>query len=161
VSRLCLPTINPVDANDIFQDRGALVGRLPVQQNAVGFDSSKRDEGCDGDFEAKHLHELFNRLREDLICAKGDPMHQQSARAPGRSTCTLIIPEERKHDAGSPQPSRGRIQHRLHVVAGNIGRPVERRRGRGFKRHVDTTGRRRNLAGVFNAGIRWDEVWFA
>jgi hypothetical protein len=45
-----------------------------VQQRAVGFYSSERDEGRDGDFEAEHLYELLDGLRQNLICAEGHPV---------------------------------------------------------------------------------------
>jgi hypothetical protein len=123
----CLPnvrTIDAVDADDIFEDRGTLVWRLPVQRHPVGLDSSERDEGSDGDFEAEDLHELLNGLREDLVCAEGDPErmceHVQEFGLRGD------VPEEGQHNAGRAHPARGRVQHRLHVVATDIGRPVER-----------------------------------
>jgi hypothetical protein len=44
-----------------------------VQQHAVCLDSSERHEGRDGDFEAEHLDELLDGLRQDLVRAEGDP----------------------------------------------------------------------------------------
>jgi hypothetical protein len=45
-----------------------------VQQDAVCFYASKRDERRDGDFEAEHLHELLDWLRQDLIRAESNPV---------------------------------------------------------------------------------------
>jgi hypothetical protein len=67
------PTVYAVYSNDIFEDRCALICRLPVQCDAICLDSSERDEGRDGDFEAEDLDELLDGLREDLVCAEGDP----------------------------------------------------------------------------------------
>ncbi len=67
-----IPDIDAIDANDILDHRGAL-GRLPVQQHAVGLDAGQRNEGRNGDFEAKHLDQLFDGLREDLVGAESDP----------------------------------------------------------------------------------------
>jgi hypothetical protein len=66
-------TVYAVDSDNVFQDRGALVRRFPVQQNPICLYSSERNEGRDGDFEAEHLHQLLDRLREDLVGAEGDP----------------------------------------------------------------------------------------
>lgn len=65
--------VDAIDADHVFQHRGALVGRLPVQQHAVGLDARERDERREGHFEAEHLHELLDGLREDLVGAEGDP----------------------------------------------------------------------------------------
>lgn len=73
VPRACTPTVYAVDANDVFEDRGALVGGLPVQQDAVGLDSSERDEGREGDLEAEHVDELVDGLGEHLVRAEGHP----------------------------------------------------------------------------------------
>lgn len=80
-----------------------------MEQHSVCLDSSERDEGRDGDFETKHLHQLLDRLREDLVGAEGDP-------------------KERRHDACSPEPPRRREQEGFHVIASDIRRPVQRRR---------------------------------
>jgi hypothetical protein len=67
-------TVNAIDAYDIFQDRGALVRGLPVQQHAVGLDAGERNERCDGDFETEQVDEFFDRLGEDLVGSEGDPV---------------------------------------------------------------------------------------
>jgi hypothetical protein len=46
-------TVNAIDAYDIFQDGGALIWGLPVQQDAIGLDAGKRNEGRDGDLETQ------------------------------------------------------------------------------------------------------------
>lgn len=54
-SEVIAPTVNPIDPNDVFQHTESLSRRLPVQQDAIGFDPSERDERRDGDFEAEDL----------------------------------------------------------------------------------------------------------
>lgn len=44
-----------------------------MQKHAICLYSRERDEGRDGDFEAEDLDELLDGLREDLVCAEGDP----------------------------------------------------------------------------------------
>lgn len=119
------PTVYPVDSDDVFEDRCALVCGFPVQQHAIRLDSSKRNERCDGDFEAEHLYKLLYGLREDLVCAEGDPKSQsESHTAP---QILSHVPEKSKDDAGGAHPARGGIEDGLHVVAGDVGRPVQRR----------------------------------
>lgn len=123
-----------VDADYVFEDRGALVWRLPVQQHAIGLDASERDEGRDGDFEAEDLHQLLDGLREDLVGAEGDPACAVSVCA-CISAFLYFLPEERRDYARRAQPARRREQEGLHVIAGDIGRPVQRRSG--FGEHGD------------------------
>lgn len=79
VIKMFARTIDSVDPDDIFQHTHTLSWRFPVQQHAVRFYSSERDERCDGDFEAKYLDEFLYGLGEDLVRAKGDPMPCQQA----------------------------------------------------------------------------------
>lgn len=44
--------IDAIDANNIFEDRGALVRGLPVEEDPVCLDAGEGNEGRDGDFEA-------------------------------------------------------------------------------------------------------------
>ena len=67
-------TVDAIDAYDIFQNGGALVWGLPVQQHAVGLDGGERNERCDGYFQAEQVDELFDGLGENLVGSEGDPM---------------------------------------------------------------------------------------
>jgi hypothetical protein len=67
------PTINTVDTNNVFEDRGSLVGGLPVQQHAVCLYPSERDQRRDGHFEAEEVDELVHGLGQDAVGTKCDP----------------------------------------------------------------------------------------
>lgn len=99
-------TVNAVDAYDIFQDGRSLVWRFPVQQHAVCADAGERDEGRDGHLEAKQGDELFDGLGEHLVGAECDP-------------------EEGREHAGRLEPARRQEDEGLHVVVGDVRRPVE------------------------------------
>ena len=120
-----MSNVYAVDADHVLEHRGAF-GRLPVQQHAVCFDARERDEGRNGDLEAKHLHQLFDGLREDLVGAKGDPACGQYVLRYA-FYISLLLPEQGEHDAGGAQPAGRREQQRLHVVADDVRRPVQRR----------------------------------
>jgi hypothetical protein len=76
-------TVYAVDPDHVFQNRRALIWRLPVQQNPVCLYSCQRNEGRNGDFEAEDLHQLLDWLGEDLVCAICDPKSPVN-------TCTSI-----------------------------------------------------------------------
>jgi len=73
-------TVYAVDADHVFQNRGALVWRLPVQQHAVCLYSGERHQRRNRDFEAKDLDQLLDGLGQDLVGAEGDPAWTISTR---------------------------------------------------------------------------------
>lgn len=77
-------TVYAVDTNDIFEDRGPLVGGLPVQQGTISLDASEGDDGGDGDFESEDVDQLVDGLGEDLVCAEGNPGREVNTSASER-----------------------------------------------------------------------------
>ena len=53
-------TVDSIDADDILDDRRALIWRFPVQQHAVGLDAGKRHKRGDGHLEAQQVDELVD-----------------------------------------------------------------------------------------------------
>ena len=119
------PTINAVDAYDIFDDRGALVRGFPVQQHAVCLDSSERYQRRDGNLEAEQVDELFDGLREDPVGAECHPAAMLGAIGK-RMWVAEDVPEEGQQHQGRLHPARRQENESLHIVAGDMGRPVER-----------------------------------
>jgi hypothetical protein len=129
-------TVDSVDAYDIFDDRGALVGGLPVQQHAICLDAGERDEGRDGDLEAEQVDELLDGLGQHAVGAEGDPRGPADQRGGRRRACNsarAAAGGTYQNRARSTQAvfSRGQEDEGVHVVAGDVRGPVQRVRGVG------------------------------
>jgi hypothetical protein len=77
-------TVNAIDAYDIFHNGSALVWGLPVQQDTIGLDAGKRNEGRDGDLETQQIDEFFDGLGEDLVSSECNPVQTYKLATAGR-----------------------------------------------------------------------------
>ena len=71
---LVVLTVHAVDVQPVLDGSVFLLGRLPVQNEAVGFDSGQREGRRQRDFDAENRYQLVGRLAYDLGGAIEDPV---------------------------------------------------------------------------------------